>query len=201
MDGQPARRNLRDEIAYRAARLIAEDGITDFAAAKQKAARQIGVTEKGSLPDNREIEVALKSFQSLFQRDSQPRQCRLLRQVAVDAMRWLDRFSPWLVGAVLTGAANRFSKIELEIIADDAKQLEMFFLNEHTKFETRLAQVRQSKREDALNEISIYELLFDETPVAIFFYPHHSARMAHHRRASLREARAQLADVELLVSS
>jgi hypothetical protein len=38
-------RDLGREVAYRAARLIAEEGVTDFVTAKEKAARQIGVTD------------------------------------------------------------------------------------------------------------------------------------------------------------
>ena len=196
------RSDLREEIAHRAARLIAEDGMASFAAAKQKAARQMGITAPGSLPDNREIETALRSYQSLFQSHSQPLECQVLRQVAVNAMRWLDRFSPWLVGAVLSGTANRFSQIELEIIADDAKQLEMFFLNERKLYKMRVKRTPQSKRGDALSEISSYELSFDETPVVISHYPHHAVRFAHHSHTSLTDGRAQLEDVEgLLVSS
>ena len=36
--------NLRLHIAYLAARMIAEDGVADYASAKQKAARQAGLS-------------------------------------------------------------------------------------------------------------------------------------------------------------
>ena len=194
---QSGRRCLREEIAYRAARLIAEDGLTDFAAAKQKAARQMGVTEKGALPDSHEIEVALKTHQSLFQRDTQPQECRALREIAVDVMRRLQRFSPWLVGNVLSGSANRFSPIELEIVADDAKQLEMFFLNEGVPFETRVT--RAPRAVDDADNISIYELSVMEIPVVISLYPHHNVRFTRRPRKSRAHARAQLKDIELLL--
>jgi hypothetical protein len=190
--------NLREEIAYRAARLVAEDGLTDLAAAKQKAARQMGVTEKGLLPDNREIEAALRTHLSLFQCDTQPRECRALRQIAVDVMRRLQLFSPWLVGSVLSGTANRFSPIELEIVTDDAKQLEMFFLNQGLPFETRAARVSPTAHDS--DQISRYELSVMETPVLISLYPHHAVRFSHRPRENLAHARAQLKDVELLLA-
>ena len=193
-------RNVRSEIASLAARLIAEDGITDLAAAKQKAARQLGITDQASLPDNVEVDAALKSHQALFQRDSQPLECRTLRQIAIEVMRGLDRFSPWLVGAVLTGSANRFSPIELEIVADDAKQLEMFFFNIGTPFDTRIKRARHARRGDLLIDISIYEISFKEIPILIAFYPNHAVRAAHHPRGSLKHPRAQLADVEALLA-
>ena len=50
--------NLRSHLAYLAARLIAEDGVGDYASAKQKAARQAGLADANLLPDNSEpIEV------------------------------------------------------------------------------------------------------------------------------------------------
>ena len=191
---------MRSEIAYLAARLIAEDGVTDFAAAKQKAARQLGVTDQASLPDNAEVDAALKSHQALFQRDSQPLECRALRQIAIEVMRGLDRFSPWLVGAVLTGSANRFSPIELEIVADDAKQLEMFFFNIGMPFDIRIKRASQARRGDLLTDISIYEISFKEIPILIAFYPNRAVRAAHHPGGSLKHTRAQLADVEALLA-
>src|SRR5512145_2523722 len=52
--------STRARIAAAAARLMAEDGIDDFALAKRKAARQLGVTEAQALPGNDEIEAELR---------------------------------------------------------------------------------------------------------------------------------------------
>ena len=193
-------RGLREEIAYRAARLIAEDGMIDFGAAKRKAARQLGITTPGLLPDNHELEAALRAQQAIFQSMSQPAECAALRKIAVDVMRWLHRYSPWLVGAVLSGSANHFSPIELEIVADDAKQLEMFFINAGKQFETRTMIVDQMQENAPRHSISIYEISFQEFPVVIALYPHHTMRVAHHPRDCLKRARAQLAGVEALLT-
>lgn len=197
---QSSHRDARGEIAYRAARLIAEEGTASFAAAKQKAARQMGLTGKGSLPDNEEIDAALRSHQSIFQNNSQPHECRVLRQVAVAGMRWLDRFSPWLVGAVLSGTANRFSQIELEIVAIDAKRLEMFFFNEGTPFETRTTRLPKSQWNNSGKDISIYEISFHDFPIVIAFYANHAVRVAHHPRKNIEHAGAQRLEVEALLA-
>ena len=52
--------NLRQHIAYLAARLMAEDGVADYATAKNKAARQAGLADLNLLPDNSEIDAALR---------------------------------------------------------------------------------------------------------------------------------------------
>ena len=64
--------NLRLHIAYLAARMIAEDGVADYASAKQKAARQAGLSDANLLPDNSEIEAALREYQGLYQSEDQP---------------------------------------------------------------------------------------------------------------------------------
>ena len=59
MKGRP-RNDVRSRIAHIAARLMAEDGIEDHALAKRKAARQAGLSDSRQLPDNDEINEALK---------------------------------------------------------------------------------------------------------------------------------------------
>lgn len=194
------RRNVTGEIANLAARLIAEGGTISFADAKQKAARQMGAPDQRSLPDNREIETALRAYLSIFQGGSQPEECRDLQRIAAEAMLWLDRFSPWLVGGVLSGTANRFSQIELEIVDEDARRLELFFLNERLAFEMRVAHAFSAHQRTALKAISIYEILFNEFTIVIWCFPDQAARSAHRPRSSLNRARARLKDVEALLT-
>ena len=94
---------LRREIAALAARMMAEDGISDFGFAKRKAARQLGVTERDALPNNDEIEVELRAWQNLYQDDEQAARIRAMREAAVELMRWLEPFRPYLTGGALDG--------------------------------------------------------------------------------------------------
>ena len=54
-----AARQLRSRIAHLAARMMAEDGVDDFALAKRKAARQVHASEIGNLPTNDEVKAEL----------------------------------------------------------------------------------------------------------------------------------------------
>src|SRR5260221_12097795 len=85
---------LRRHIAYLAARLMAEDGVGDYATAKQKAARQAGLADANLLPDNTEIEEALREDQGLYHKDEQPARLRRLLEVAVQMMREFEHFRP-----------------------------------------------------------------------------------------------------------
>ena len=121
--------NLRRQIAHIAARMIAEDGIADYATAKQKAARQAGLADAALLPDNQEIEEALRDYQELYLKDEQPAQLRLLREIAVKVMRDFAEFRPVLVGSVLNGTAGQFSDVNLQLFTDDPKALTIFLVN------------------------------------------------------------------------
>src|SRR3954469_24914729 len=92
---------VRAQIAATAARIMAEDGVDDFALAKRKAARQLGADEGQGLPANHEVEAELEAYRALYQADEHPDRIAELRRVALDAMRALEPFSPYLTGAVL----------------------------------------------------------------------------------------------------
>jgi hypothetical protein len=126
---------MRFRIAAAAARIMAEDGLEDFALAKRKAARQLGAADTRSLPKNEEIEAELRAYQSLYQGDEQRERIRFLRSTALEAMRLLARFRPYLSGPVLKGTAGRYSEIDLLLFTDDGKAVELFLLNRRIPYE------------------------------------------------------------------
>lgn len=130
-------RQMRSRIAHLAARLMAQDGIDDFALAKRKAARQIGAADTRNLPDNTEIEDALKAYQQIYQSEEQAERVSELREVALDMMRDLEAFDPHLVGPVLSGSAGRYAQIDLHLFTDSAKDVELFLINRGIAFRTR----------------------------------------------------------------
>lgn len=191
--------NLRRHIAYLAARLMAEDGIADFAAAKQKAARQAGLEDARSLPDNSEIEEALRDYQVLYQKDEQPAQLRHLREVAVKAMREFEQFRPALVGSVLSGTAGQFSDVNLQVFTDDPKALTLYLLNKHYRFEEGTRRVR---RNDRFQEVPHVSLEVDDVTVTLTVLDLDDERAgARGRAAELPPQRARLAEVEALLAA
>ena len=130
------RTDMRARIAAAAARLMAEDGIDDFALAKRKAARQLGAAETQSLPRNDEIEAELRAYRALYQADEHPEVIGELRRIALDAMQALEHFSPYLTGPVLKGIAGPYAEIELQLFPDSAKDVEIFLLDRNIAFTT-----------------------------------------------------------------
>ena len=134
------RNDERSRIAHLAARLIVEDGIEDYAAAKRKAARQAGLADARQLPNNDEIDAAVRTYQTLYAGDVQRERLQELRGHALDIMRDFERFNPYLTGSVLTGNAGKYADINLQLYTDDAKGVELFLLNRDIPY--RAAQCR-----------------------------------------------------------
>lgn len=191
--------NLRRHIAYLAARLMAEDGVADYGSAKQKAARQAGLRDANLLPDNSEVEAALREYQGLYHADVQPEQLRRMREVAVRVMREFSEFRPALVGSVLTGTANKFSDVNLQLFTDDAKALTLFLLNRRYRYEEGARRVR---RGGAFVEVPQVVLEVEGIPVTLTILDRDDERAASRTRGEPDAQRAKLADVEaLLVAS
>ena len=201
MPKQRSRRdsNLRRHIAYIAARMIAEDGIADYATAKLKAARQAGLTDSHVLPDNDEIEEALREYQDLYQKDEQPAHLRYLREVAVKVMREFDDFRPALVGSVLSGTAGQWSDVNLQLYTDDPKSLSMFLLNKRYRFEEGSRRVRRGGREDEVPQISLE--VDDVTVTLTVLDPDDERSAARPRPGDDVPLRARLAEVEALLAA
>ena len=128
------RNQMRERIAQLAARMMATDGVQDYALAKRKAARQLGADDTQNLPNNTEIEQALRDYHELYQHDEQRVRVREMRSQALAAMRELALFDPHLTGPVLAGTAMRYSDINLMLFTDSPKEVELYLLNRNIPF-------------------------------------------------------------------
>lgn len=120
--------DMRRLIAEAAARLLALDGSQDYGSAKRKAARQLGAADSQNLPDNHEIENALRDYQALFQADAARNQLGQLRKVAMEYMEHLRDYDPHLTGSVLNGTAGKHSDINLQLFTDHEKEIEFWLM-------------------------------------------------------------------------
>jgi hypothetical protein len=127
--------DMRRRIAHAAARILAQDGSLDYGSAKRKAARQLGAPDSGNLPDNQQIEEALRSYQALYQADETRTQLALLRQVAIEYMERLADFDPHLTGPVLNGTAGRHAGINLQLFTDQQKEVEFLLIGLGTPYQ------------------------------------------------------------------
>src|SRR5258706_5846932 len=155
---------MRSRIAHLAARIMAEGGTNDFGQAKLKAARQLDAVDPRALPDNREVETALRAYLALYQPEQQQTVLATLRRRAISLMEQLASFNPHLVGSVLSGTAGRNAEICLQLFCDSPKDVEVFLLNQNVPFDAGHSRVRLGDRSV---EVPALSFEFDGSPVSI----------------------------------
>ncbi|WP_341677637.1 hypothetical protein [Niveibacterium sp. SC-1] len=183
--------NLRQNIAALAARLVAEDGITDYALAKRKAARQLGITHGEAMPNNAEIEAELRAYVALYRDEEDDERLEIMRETAVSLMRLLAPWRPALTGSVLDGSATGFAEVELDLFADSAKDVEIFLLGEGIHYEHREIRHRGPESPEA---ILIFD--WDEVPIKLCIFDLVAERSARRNGGE----RARLPAVEALLA-
>jgi hypothetical protein len=185
---------MREQLAHQAAKLMAEDGITDHAYAKRKAARQLGASDTQHLPSNQEVDEALHSYRLLYQQDSHPGILYQLREEALDAMRMFAAFHPYLTGSVLSGTAGEQSDINLMLFSDDVKAVLLFLLKHNIEFEDNEWITRIGGHEET---VPSYTMTSESgTPIHIIVLPEN----ALHSGSRHPETHADIAAVEALLA-
>jgi len=111
----------RQMLAQEAARIIVDQGLRDFRAAKIKAAERLGMSTLGSLPRNAEIELAVSEHLALYGREAHRDFLYTMRETTLAVMRMLSAFTPRLVGPVLIGTADENSAINLHVFSDSVE--------------------------------------------------------------------------------
>ena len=186
--------DMRRRIAHAAARILAEDGSLDYGSAKRKAARQLGAPDSGNLPDNQQIEEALRSYQALYQADETREQLALLRQTAIEYMEHLAAFDPHLTGPVLNGTAGRNTDINLQLFTDDQKEVEFLLMRLKIPY-----QAAEHRIPDAPGKIYPRFIIDDpRAPVDLVVYPATELRSMKRLQANGNPRRLRLTQVRTL---
>ncbi|MDP1523445.1 MAG: hypothetical protein Q8M10_09840 [Methylotenera sp.] len=198
---------LRQLIAQQAARMMAEDGISDYSYAKKKAGRQVGAVDNDVLPSNAEIEEELKLYNALFLSDEQPENLRMLRKNALFTMQLLERFNPYLTGAVLDGTAGLGAETHIHLFADSLKDVEMFLLNQDIPFQTNEKSYRvmndgkRDKKGDYRKKVPVFSLEMSTGIIKLSVFEVDEIRVPTKRAADGSNAeRADIASVKFLLN-
>ncbi len=142
--------SLKVEIADTAARLIVEDGM-EYGVAKRQAVKMLGLPARTGLPDNDQVASAVESYIAIFCADTQPRELKALRGLALEWMIRLETFRPHIAGAVWRGTATRKSDIYLQLFCDDSKSTEISLIDMRVRYESRRVNSFRGELVDALS--------------------------------------------------
>ena len=145
------RSDLATELAAVAARLVVDEG-QDYGIAKRQAVKLLGLAgDRVPMPDNAAMDAAVREHIAIFCADTQPRELRALREVA---LVWLDRlaeFSPYLGGAVWHGTATRHSDVYIQLFCDDPKAAEWRLLDKGVDYQAGTVMGWKGEPVDALS--------------------------------------------------
>ena len=163
---------MRARIAAEAARIMAEDGIDNFALAKRKAARRLGASDTESLPRNDEVEAQLHAYRALYQPQEHSERIAVCG-AALDAMRAFKRFHPYLTGPVLKGTAGPYAEIELQLFRRHPKDVEIDLLERGVSFSTQEARRFSGERAHA---VSVFLLHWQGAPLKLSVFDRRDER-------------------------
>jgi hypothetical protein len=166
----------RQVLAQEAARIIVQQGVQDFRLAKTKAAERLGMSDRGSLPGNSEIEAAVAEHLQIFGRESHFDLLQIMRRAALSAMDILSAFSPRLVGPVLNGTAAASSAINLHVFSDTPELIAIHLGDSrltYKPFERRL-----KSRRDQSETYAGFRFFQDDSSVEATVFPIDGMRQA-----------------------
>lgn len=126
----------RRALTQEAARIVCEEQLTDYRAAKLKAAERLGFGPKCAMPSNADIQQAVIEYQRIFGGREYADRLSRMRDTARRAMKMLQEFDTRLVGSVVTGATTDAHRVQLHGFADAPEQFDLFFGNRGIPYAT-----------------------------------------------------------------
>lgn len=121
-------------IAQECARIMLNEGIGDFARAKNKALQRLGLSGRFCLPSNLEIEAAMIEQNRLFATADALAELQAKRKASLELMQRLIEFEPRLTGSVLKGTSGIGSKATLHVFCDFPEELLFALMNQRIPY-------------------------------------------------------------------
>lgn len=190
----------KTEIAATAARMVVEEGL-EYGPAKRRAVKLLGLNARAGLPDNAEVEDAVREYIALFCADTQPGELLALRRLALVWMERMSAFRPHLAGAVWHGTATRLSDIHIQLFCDDPKSAEIALIDHRVAYEPRTVTGFQGEPVEALSLSSISRELGEAIGVHLMVYDHDDLRGALKPDARGRTPRGDLSAVRAILQN
>lgn len=190
---------LKTEIAATAAALVVEEGL-EYGPAKRRAVKQMALPARTALPDNDELEDAVREYISVFCADTQPAELEALRALALVWMERMAAFRPYLSGAVWHGTATRLSDIYIQLFCDDPKSAEIALIEHNVDYEPRTVTGFTGGSIEALSLSSLCKPLNENVGVHLLVYDHDDLRGALRPDAKGRSPRGDRDAVQKLLT-
>lgn len=127
--------NRDPAVVQEVARIVCEEQLTDYRAAKRKAAERLGLPPNFPLPDNAAIHAAVIDYQRLFGGEAYAQQLRRMRRAGLSACRLFAQYQPRVVGATISGAVTPAHRVQIHLFSDSAEMIDIELINRRIDFE------------------------------------------------------------------
>lgn len=194
-----SRDDISTEIAAVAARLVVEEGL-EYAAAKRRAVKQLGLPARTPLPDNATLEAAVREDIAVFCPETQATELLALRELALLWMDRLQAFRPHLGGSVWHGTATRHSDIYMQLFCDDPKAPEWTLLDHRVEYHPGTVNGWRGEPVEALTLRTRCEALGQWVLVHLMVHEHDDLRGALKPDAQGRKPRGDAAALQRLMA-
>lgn len=162
-------KNLRQLVADETARLLYDEGYRDYRVAKQKAAQRLGADNHAkNQPSNEEIEQALQDYVQLLDPVEHQANLKLHREIALEAMEFLQPFQPYLTGSALDGTSGPLSAVTLHLSANRAEDVIFHLEEQNIPFQIQERKVKAGKKQDYFPLLRLY---VDNVEVELMIFP------------------------------
>lgn len=170
----PADGTVRRHICAEAARIMVEEGVRDHQLAKRKAIHRLNLPSDKNLPGNDEIEAAVAEYLRLFRGARRDTDLKRLRALALEAMDFLARFEPRLVGAVLSGNVTADTPIQLHVTADTPEEVRLWLHDQAIPFEQGERRLRfGGERQET---VPLFRFTADQVTIELCVFARAAAR-------------------------
>ena len=122
--------NIRRLLTIEAAKLMYEEGVSQYHTAKHMAAKKLLINGQrlrqvrpNHLPSNDEISDAINTLADMHEGEARKDRLFEMRILALDVLNILDSYSPRLIGSVSTGNIKKSSDIDIHVFVDDNTRL------------------------------------------------------------------------------
>ena len=167
--------STREFITEEAARLLHEEGYRDYHLAKQKAAARLGAsgsTNKANQPSNSEIYSALRARCTLYANEESKHHLNELRKVAIEAMDFLQQYSPQLTDSVMDSTAGKHSPVTIHLFPPTPEEVMFFLKDNKIPYQTDERRVSIKNKQEIVtllrffaDDFEIELILFDEAGI------------------------------------
>lgn len=174
MAGREHSNALKERMAYEAARIMVEQGLSDFDRARRKAAARTGILDRRHWPSNEAVQEAISTQRRLFRAHRQGSRHPDLRHAALQAMRLFQAFEPRIAGSALEGLMDPALGLELFLFADQPE--EVLFELMDLRIPWRDGQRLMRYPDGQASAHPVFRFLAGDTAVALIVLPRGALR-------------------------